>query len=753
MKKHISLIALLLLAATAFNAPDALGKEALPDCGKAPGFTDGQTVCFLGDSITQGALYQGVIEYFYATRYPERRLTFWNCGIAGDTAQSILGVESYRLQVDVLGHKPDVVALMLGMNDVNRGAYSPENKAQPEQLAATRNAALRSYQENVGKIVGKIQATGAKVIFLTPSIYEENPEVTGDFGGVCKGVNGALGACAEWLRAEAPQRQAGLVDFHAVLGALNAREQVAHNDFSLLKLGRTSGLDRVHPYMPCHWIMACIFLKAQGHSPVVSQIAIDAKAGKATENVRAAVEHIQTSTTSVSFDATSEALPMAVGENGAAALQVFPIAEELSREIVSVRGLAAGLYELRIDNAVVGRFSGQELATGVNLGGNKATPQYQQSRKVYELTMQRLRVCGKIRAAVARRYGAAKYQKLNPLDDALLIKNMQEQINTSRAKGEKDSLTMSLEAVRTQAQLEEEYQMLGRSMREAACPVRRHYALALVSPQNVSLWPEQNVPGGPVAEPQLTMHQKNWKYTWVPFPSLEIYRPAEAEGALPAVIVCPGGGYGVLAYEKEGTEAAAWLNSIGATAMVLKYRVPKCREGALQDIQRAVRLARAHAVEWKINPNQLGVMGFSAGGDLCVKLCAQGDRDAYPVGDGADRLSSRPDFALLIYPAFFDKMGRVDSDGKLEADVMPSAATPPMFIVHTEDDKSFVNGTKTYVNALAQAGVRHRFHLCRSGGHGYGLRLQENNEDLKRWPAECRNWLQGLGLKTNQKDL
>ena len=434
---RLYIVILLVLALTAGNikAQNAPKRADLPDCGRASMFENGQTICFLGDSITQGALYQTVIEYFYATRYPDRSLTFWNCGIAGDTAQSIMSVEPYRLQIDVLAHKPNVVTIMLGMNDVNREAYNPKNVRTPEQLQELRDRALQNYRENLSKIVENICAAGGKVVFLTPSIYEESPNVTGATGEICKGVNGALGTCAEWVRADAARRNAGLVDFHAVLGALNAREQAAHEDFSLLKLGRISGLDRVHPFMPCHWIMAAIFLKAQGHSPILSQIEIDAKSAAVLKSSRALVEGIKATPNGVSFDATSEAIPFIVSDNGKAALEVFPIVEELSQEIVCVKKLEPGRYEFKIDDAVVGVFSDAELASGVNLGANSNTPQYQQSVKVYQLAAKRNALCGKIRNAVAARYTAAKYQKLDPLDNALVEKTILDQIEQANAKG------------------------------------------------------------------------------------------------------------------------------------------------------------------------------------------------------------------------------------------------------------------------------------------------------------------------------
>jgi len=476
----LSIAILLVLAWPAGNlkAENAPRIDDLQHGGRAPVFENGQTVCFLGDSITQGALYQTVIEYFYATRYPDREVTFWNCGIAGDTAQSIMSMESYRLSIDVLGHGPAVVAIMLGMNDVNRGLYTPISKDKPEGRMEAREVALHRYRENMRLIFDKVQSSGAELILMTPTIYEENPAVAGDSGEICKGVNGALGTCAEWLRSEAERRKAGLVDFHGLLGAINAREQAADGGVSLLKLGRTSGLDRVHPFMPCHWIMAAIFLKAQGHSSVLSRIEIDANSAAVLTGSRALVEGVKATPDGLSFEVTSEAIPFVVSDNGKSALDVFPILEELGQEILCVKNLLPGHYELRIDNVAVGAFSHAELGSGINLGCNSKTPQYQQSMKVYQLAVKRASYCGKIRNAVAARYAAAKYQKLDPLNNALVGKTILDKIEQAKAKGaDFSSSEATLDAVQNQAALEAEYQALGVQMRAAAAPCKRHYIL------------------------------------------------------------------------------------------------------------------------------------------------------------------------------------------------------------------------------------------------------------------------------------
>ena len=203
------------------------------------------------------------------------------------------------------------------------------------------------------------------------------------------------------------------------------------------------------------------------------------------------------------------------------------------------------------------------------------------------------------------------------------------------------------------------------------------------------------------------------------------------------MIICPGGGYQILAMNKEGTELASWLNTQGITGIVLKYRVPGNRDDALQDLQRAVRLARARARDWNIDPTRLGVMGFSAGGHLCARLSTGHGGAFYEAIDEADKLSDRPDFAILVYPAYLGEKGALAQNLKV------SERVPPTFIVHTEDDKSFVAGSKLYTTALASAKVSHEFALFETGGHGYGLRC---TKEAKVWPERCMAWLKTIQM-------
>ncbi len=200
------------------------------------------------------------------------------------------------------------------------------------------------------------------------------------------------------------------------------------------------------------------------------------------------------------------------------------------------------------------------------------------------------------------------------------------------------------------------------------------------------------------------------------------------------VLVLPGGGYQILSSDLEGSEVAHWLNKLGYVAAVLHYRVPDNREGALQDGQRAISLLRSRAEELGIDPQRLGVMGFSAGGHLSARLAVDGNKRAYALVDEKDEKSCRPDFAMLIYPAYLLSK----EPGGVAAEVAPVAGVPPMFLAQSSDDPYF--GTPPYASALASAGVAVENHVYDKGGHGYGLRLPLD-VPAARWSTDAADWL------------
>jgi acetyl esterase/lipase len=229
-------------------------------------------------------------------------------------------------------------------------------------------------------------------------------------------------------------------------------------------------------------------------------------------------------------------------------------------------------------------------------------------------------------------------------------------------------------------------------------------------------------------------------------PTITVYRPPADRNTGAAVVVCPGGGYHILAMDLEGTEVCEWLNSIGVTGALLKYRVPK-REGRppyaapLQDAQRAIGLVRSHAKEWAIDPERIGALGFSAGGNLCAALSAAIGGRTYPRVDGADDVSCRPDFQLLIYPGDLVKKG---GGYEISPEATVSRATPPTFLVMAQDDPVRVENVLGYALALQDVKVPMELHVYPTGGHGYGLR--PSRDYVTTWPQRAADWMRSLGL-------
>ncbi len=277
-----------------------------------------------------------------------------------------------------------------------------------------------------------------------------------------------------------------------------------------------------------------------------------------------------------------------------------------------------------------------------------------------------------------------------------------------------------------------------------SCPAR-----AAEPPAPILLWPGQ-APGekgdiGPEHEQQKA-GDTIVRVANVSVPSITVYPPAEAKNTGAAVVIFPGGGYSILAIKHEGTEVAEWLNTLGVTGIVVKYRVP-ARKGlppytaALQDAQRAVSLVRQRASEWNIKPDRIGVLGFSAGGHLAAAVSNNYEKRTYEPIDETDRVACRPDFAALIYPAYLvqNKVGPA-----LSPELPITSNTPPTFLTMTEDDGIGVEGPLFYYLALKNAKVPAEMHLHAKGGHGYGLR--PSNNLVSNWPARAGDWMRSLGV-------
>jgi acetyl esterase/lipase len=281
-------------------------------------------------------------------------------------------------------------------------------------------------------------------------------------------------------------------------------------------------------------------------------------------------------------------------------------------------------------------------------------------------------------------------------------------------------------------------------------------AAALAAPPTpIPLWPggapgEQPGPGDEkdttTEKSPLVSGKRVARVGGITNPTIQVFAPPKEKNTGTAVVVFPGGGYNILALDLEGTEICEWLKSIGVTGVLLKYRVPP-HKGAvrhaapLQDAQRAVRLVREHAKEWGVDTARVGILGFSAGGHLAAAASTNFTVDAYPPADDADKLSCRPDFAVLIYPAYLTVKAEGD---KIAPELTVTDHTPPTFLVQAEDDGVRVENSLFYYLALKNAKVPAEMHLYAKGGHGYGLRSTEN--PVTGWPSLAEHWLHTIGV-------
>lgn len=284
---------------------------------------------------------------------------------------------------------------------------------------------------------------------------------------------------------------------------------------------------------------------------------------------------------------------------------------------------------------------------------------------------------------------------------------------------------------------------------------------AAAEPLEIPLWPDLRRDGGAEKITERGKAKPDRSITNVRFPTATVYLPENAAAA--AVIICPGGAYGGLAIDKEGHDVARWLNTQGVAGIVLKYRLPHGEAATgekplpLQDAQRTIRMARAHAAEWKLDPKRIGIMGFSAGGHLAATVATRFDAGKADAAEPCERQSSRPDFTALIYPvvSMTDTLGHKGTRQALlganptqalieeySNELHVTAQTPPTFLVHAKDDGVKVENSLQFGAALKKAGVPCEPQIYDTGGHGYGMGVRGG--DVATWPERFAKWLSAI---------
>lgn len=337
-------------------------------------FENGDVVALIGDSITRGGLYHSFIQLFYATRYPEMRPSFFNASRSGDAAPQTLK----RLGWDVLERKPTVATVMLGMNDMG-GGFSEGGKSDAQIEAAMREK-IEVVSADYNKLLDALDAAQVRYTLIGPSPYDDSAQLAKPAD---QRRNDALARWTKRVREIARARQVGFVDFHTPMTELNHAAQAKEPSFTLV------GADRIHPGTLGHFVMAALFLKAQGHSPYVARVSFDVTAPSTVEAENCSVTNLVAKNGEIQFAYLAKGLPFPVPNEARAALDLVPFISDLNQELLTIKGLPPGQHGVWIDDEAVGRFSAEQLASGINLAANPRTPQSRQAFAVAQANSER----------------------------------------------------------------------------------------------------------------------------------------------------------------------------------------------------------------------------------------------------------------------------------------------------------------------------------------------------------------------------
>ena len=325
-------------------------------------FRDGQKIVFYGDSITHGGMYEYYVQLFYATRFPERKIAVINAGVSGDTAAGGL----FRLASDVLIHKPDLVYMMFGMNDVGRGNY--KTAAADEKTLAEREKRLSWYKTSMLENIRRIKDSGSSVVVVTPSPYDQYSSTAKTEN--LAACNDGLGKCAAIGRELAAASNMPVADLYAPMTEV----MVKNPELNLC------GNDRVHPSKAGHMVMAYYILKAQQVPGIVARTAIDYAGKQAIAAENCLITNINAKKDSITFFYHAKSLPFPVSQEYKNSEKIAAW-ETLNQEIIQVKNLPAGNYMLKIGGKDVGLFSSEQFYAGINIA-ILSTPQQQKAQQL-----------------------------------------------------------------------------------------------------------------------------------------------------------------------------------------------------------------------------------------------------------------------------------------------------------------------------------------------------------------------------------
>ncbi len=443
-------VACLALCCTTFGA-SSFAEDLAEPLAKME-LSDGDTLVFLGDSITHQCLYTQYVEDFFFTRFPQRNIRFHNAGVGGAKAWDAL----QRFDRDVADFKPKYVTILLGMND---GRYQPFNQE-----------IFDTYKADMAEVVEQIKETGAKPVLMTPTMYDAGAKTLRDQNPADE-YNAVLAYYGQWLQRQAMQNGYGFVDMHGPLNNLTIEARKTDPNFTMIA-------DAVHPGADGQLVMAFAIINDMGLRKPLSSIRISKGAkGKPVSRVSGGkLTDLEIEDDGLSFTWTADALPWVVPEAAKTGAKMLRLGHKASREALEVHDLPAGSYRLTIDGQPVAIYSAQQLARHVELQENAKTPQYQQALQVAELNKQRNE--GPIRNMRGEWSRFQQYAR---------VKQQVDETGNEKLRGQLEALTKQTEGMDERvASLNEAIEKLAAEIREVAQPKPHKYRLEKVEAAKVS---------------------------------------------------------------------------------------------------------------------------------------------------------------------------------------------------------------------------------------------------------------------------
>jgi len=332
-------------------------------------FGTGARVCFVGNSITNNGEFHHNLLLYHITRFPDRPVNFYNCGISGDNTGGVLN----RMDDDILIRRPTHAVIMLGMNDVQRSLYGEKKTMNPDTLKR-RDEAIRLYKVNLEKIISVFLSKNISVILEKPTIYDQTANLAAENNF---GVNDALKTCADFIGELALKYGLRTIDYWTIMEQVNLKMQSKDPSVTL------TGPDRIHPASTGHLVMTYQFLKSEHAPKYVSKISIGKnKKTSAEKSEYCEIISFLKHKNGVTFAVKENSLPFPTIDSQDKGLELIPFTDELNVELLKVGDLKKGQYHLDIDGKIIGSFSNEQFNAGINLSEFRNTPQYLQALKV-----------------------------------------------------------------------------------------------------------------------------------------------------------------------------------------------------------------------------------------------------------------------------------------------------------------------------------------------------------------------------------